>query len=224
MTFRRVQRQGKSPMAVLCPRRMRVIDVVECRRCEHCRGLSLDPGGTDVFLRCAWQRTHGRHSLSTAARQESVATIMSAPATCVSESADLASVLSLLVGSRIGAAPVVNGSGRAVGIVTERDLVRWQDEHRAAAERCVDGPTAIEDGDRGSPNVRQVMSHVVFEVHAEADISRAAAVMAYEGVHHVVVTSLDGHALGVVSSLDIAGWLARACGYVVEVDRRQDED
>ena len=195
-------------MAVLCPRRMQVLEVVECRRCDHSRGLSLDPAGRELFLRCDWQRGKEDDAVFVAAGRDVVATIMSAPPTCLAESADASAALGLLLERDLGAVPVVDGDGRAVGIVTKNDLLGWQDERGDA--------TDVETAGLRAPGVRELMSHVVFEVHAEAEISRAAALMAYEGVHHVVVTSAEGRAVGIVSALDVMGWLARACGYVVQ--------
>lgn len=202
-------------MAVLCPRRMQVLEVVECRRCGHCRGLSLDPAGRELFLRCDWQRGEEDDAVRVAAGRDIVATIMSAPPTCIAESADTTAALALLVERDIGAVPVVDRDGHAVGIVTKTDLMRWQDERDDAIE--------VETEEPQTPGVRELMSHVVFEVHAEAEVSRAAALMAYEGVHHVVVTSADGRALGIVSALDVMAWLARACGYVVQAHQPEHD-
>jgi CBS domain-containing protein len=59
------------------------------------------------------------------------------------------------------------------------------------------------------------MSHLVYTLDARADIARAAALMAYEHVHQIVITHEDGRPLGLVSALDILGWIARASGYVI---------
>lgn len=52
-------------------------------------------------------------------------------------------------------------------------------------------------------------------VTPETTVSQTAALMAYEGAHHVVVRMPDGVLLGVLSCLDVARWIARADGYVV---------
>ncbi len=201
VTSRHVQRVGDGSMGVLCARRLQVVDVLECRPCEHFRGLSLDPAGGAVFARCAWERSLEPGAVGAQARLDCVTTIMSAPPSYVPETADLAAALTLVFERQVEALLVVDGDGRAVGIVTKDDLLRCQNEPRDAAQQ--------------TPRVAQVMSHLLFELHCDADISRAAALMAHEGVQHVVVTSTEGHAVGIVSALDVMGWLARTCGYVV---------
>jgi CBS domain-containing protein len=54
------------------------------------------------------------------------------------------------------------------------------------------------------------MSPLVFTLHPEDDVADAAALMAYEGVHHVVVSLGDDRPLGIVSSLDVLRWLAQS--------------
>jgi hypothetical protein len=39
--------------------------------------------------------------------------------------------------------------------------------------------------------------------------------MAYEGLHHVIVTAGDGRPIGIVSSLDVLRWVARQSGYIM---------
>ena len=57
VAFRRVhyERAGdRSVLTVFCPRRNQITDAGECRECDHCRGLCIDRGGGEVFVRCAW--------------------------------------------------------------------------------------------------------------------------------------------------------------------------
>lgn len=203
VVFRRVhyERAGAhNQLTVYCPRRNQITEASECRDCEHCRGLCIDGGGGEVFVRCAW--LHGQIPPRPTATVASLASIMSAPVHCVSPDASLESVRELFVTHAIGAAPVVDASGRTIGVVSKGDLLRALDQ-----EGAVPG---IEIA-----RARQVMSHVVFALHSEADISRAAALMAYEGVHHIVVTDAAGMPAGIVSALDILRWFARDYGYVM---------
>jgi CBS domain-containing protein len=97
---------------------------------------------------------------------------------------------------------VVDATGRTIGVVSKGDILRALDHEGAMPQVEL-------------ARARQVMSHVVFALHSEADISRAAALMAYEGVHHIVVTDAEGRPAGIVSALDILRWFARDYGYVM---------
>jgi hypothetical protein len=56
--------------------------------------------------------------------------------------------------------------------------------------------------------VADIMMPIVFALPENATVTKAAALMAYEGVHRVPVVSSGGQVVGVLSSLDILGWLA----------------
>jgi CBS domain-containing protein len=61
-------------------------------------------------------------------------------------------------------------------------------------------------------------------VQWNTSISRVAALMAYERVHHVVVVDAEQRVIGIVSALDIARWVAHADGYVVPKRKRRSFD
>jgi CBS domain-containing protein len=220
--FRRVQRERSGEttrLAVLCTRRMQVVDVSECRSCEHCRGLCIDPGSRELFLRCVSTAPGEGLEAAPGAGVNAISRIMSSPARCLAESEDLPSALALLVQHDIGAAPVIDARGRPIGILTKTDLLHHCRPQAGDVRLDDDAGAASAEGvvmeRRAPPRVREVMSHVVFTLHPDADVSRAAALMAYEGIHHVVVTSQEGLAVGIVSSLDVMRWVARQHGYVV---------
>lgn len=56
---------------------------------------------------------------------------------------------------------------------------------------------------------------ISFMLAETVSLSRAAALMAYEQVHRLPVVSTERRVVGVISALDVAGWLARNDGYVV---------
>ena len=98
----------------------------------------------------------------------------------------------------ISGMPVVDSWGRAIGLVSKTDLV----EHEVTAED-------------GRLTVGEVMTPLVFALPPDAPIAQAAALMAYEGIHRVVIVDRSGHLVGIVSSLDVARWLGHAAGYPV---------
>jgi len=63
---------------------------------------------------------------------------------------------------------------------------------------------------------------MTFSLPESATLSRAAAVMAYEGVHQIPVVASDGTIVGLISALDVARWLAQHDGYLVAGSGRLD--
>lgn len=103
-------------------------------------------------------------------------------------------VIDLLVDKYVGCLPVVDEDGCPIGIITKRDLVE------PLASRLHPGtPLAT---------AAEIMLPIVLTLEEHATVLQAAAMMARQGVHHVVVVSPKGRLVGVVSSLDIARWLA----------------
>jgi CBS domain-containing protein len=234
VTYRRLVHEagGKERvMAVFCPRRDGPIDVRECRSCEHCQGLCVDPSDRHTFLRCTYQ-SEGSAPADPPSRSGSptrdtpLSAVMTAPARTVTADSSLAALTGLFLEAGISAAPVVDERGRAIGIVSKSDLLRAYSEAEreslaTEAEQLGQRPlgAAAPDGTpparAGEARVFEVMTRLVFALGADASLSRAAALMSYEGVHRIVVTAADGTALGVVSALDILRFMARCDGYVV---------
>ena len=62
----------------------------------------------------------------------------------------------------------------------------------------------------------EIMTPLAVTVSETATIAEASALMALEGVHRlpVVNNAMSGRVVGVVSALDVLGWLARRSGYL----------
>ena len=93
---------------------------------------------------------------------------------------------------------VVVQSQRAVGIVTERDLVS----------------KVIADGlDASKVLVRDIMSTPLITVSPEATMTKAAEVMAEYRIRRLVVMDREGNMVGILTAGDLARTLAEQKGY-----------
>jgi predicted transcriptional regulator len=92
----------------------------------------------------------------------------------------------------ITGAPVVNGRGQLVGIVSKADLA---DPRHAPAD---------------SNTVKDVMTHVVYAVRAGDSIISAVKLMVDEDIHRAIVVNDDGSIAGIVTPMDILRVLLRA--------------
>jgi CBS domain-containing protein len=101
-------------------------------------------------------------------------------------------IVELLRRKHVGCVPIVDELGRAIGIVTKLDIVECMGEGRTTA--------------------RELMMPFAFTLGASASVAQAAAMMSKEALHHVLVVDDDRTLLGVVSTLDIARWLAQNDG------------
>lgn len=110
---------------------------------------------------------------------------------------------------RISGAPVVDDHGKPIGIVSKTDLLEAWHEHDKAKQRgeAVDGPSGTVVGD--------IMVPYLLAAQDSSPISLAAALMAYEGVHRLLVLNEDQQMVGIVSTLDVLRWLAQLSGFCV---------
>jgi CBS domain-containing protein len=216
-TFLRVRFRDKRKVgvpSVFCPRRLKSVDIAECGRCKHGHGLSFEVQDCALLMKCGWPRDALDLLSSGEAEDTALAGLVTKPLHSIAQDADLESTLAAFLRDGVDAAAVLDAAGRLVGILSASDLLRWYCGSRDAEARSTpSAPIAIERAT--APRVREAMSHLVYTLDAGADIARAAAIMAYEGVHQIVVTGRDGLPIGMISSLDISRCVARRNGYVL---------
>lgn len=118
--------------------------------------------------------------------------LIAGPPIVVEEATSIDVVREFLVERRISAVVVVDAERSLRGIVTRTDVLR-------AARDAVAG---------------DFMSPFIFSLPALSRVERAAALMAFEDVAHVVVTGTDNELLGLVSAVDIARHFAILSGFL----------
>lgn len=128
----------------------------------------------------------------TGADQIPVTEVMTRHVVCAYPDLALASLLEVMIQERLGCVPVVNEGGQPIGMVTKLDIV----EHLAAP------PSNL------SPLVADVMMPLAISLDDNASVAHAAALMAAEDMHHVMIVS-DRRLVGIVSTMDITRWLAQ---------------
>jgi CBS domain-containing protein len=183
---------------VLCPQHGEAVTLAFCGECPRSgeigeRGVTCLPEAPRPTMR--WT-SHLRRILPSAADRVAVADVMSRDVACVREDVSVESLAALLRDRGIGAAPVVDGDGFPIGVVSKSDLVRERDELDFT--------------------VADLMSRVAFTLREDDPLSRAAAVMAVEHVHHLPIVAADGRVVGMLSSLDFVRWVAAQSAFVDE--------
>jgi CBS domain-containing protein len=127
---------------------------------------------------------------------------------CVKADFGLEQLTALLIERGISGAPVIDDAGKPVGIVSKTDLLR---ERFIEGDTSVELPNWLEDSfhlDRSGGIVADVMMPVAFTLRETDSIARAAALMSEEHIHRVPVVNLDGRVVGIVTTFDLARWIA----------------
>jgi len=185
-------------LLVYCPINRSSCSLERCRECERCDGLSMDDHGiSDVLCRIEGPPHRTRKIMPTAAEVTPLGALMSREVVCVSAALRRAEAIALFLDRGLSGAPVVDDAGRPLGMLTRSDLLR----------AAVDKPAPSTAAD--------IMMPIAYTLAENDALSRGAALMAAEGVHHLPVIGDHGRVVGLVSTLDITRWLARQAGYEV---------
>jgi len=135
-------------------------------------------------------RSESTRRTRTIAHRVPVTEIMSRELVCATPDLPLARLLELVVRDHLGCVPVVDDEGRPVGMVTKLDIV----EQLVGAQA------------QSAPRVEDVMMPLAITLDDKATVAHAAALMASEDMHHVMIVS-NRRLIGVVSTMDITRWL-----------------
>lgn len=129
-----------------------------------------------------------------------VAELMQTNLTTISSDATIAEAVVLLAGAGVSAVPVLDRLGRAVGVVSTREILKAESacESPAARERLFE-----------NTHVLEVMTSWPTTIEPDLDVRQAAQEMLYLNVQRLFV-EYDGALVGVISQTDIVGAVATA--------------
>jgi CBS domain-containing protein len=146
-----------------------------------------------------------------------VTEVMTRDVLCVSPDLSLDGLRALLVERGISGVPVVDDRGVPMGMISKSDLVRRVYEDAATGEGTVRlDEEGLEPGfhvERSCGTVADYMLPIAHTLGDDAPLAHAAALMAWEGVHRIPVCAADGTVVGIITTLDIARWVAATAGY-----------
>ena len=95
----------------------------------------------------------------------------------------------LIAGHKVSSVVIVDGDGKIVGIVTEKDIVT---------------KVVAEGKDAGAIAVSQIMGSDIHHIPGDSSIFEARAKMAKLGIKHMIVES-SGIPVGLISSTSLLG-------------------
>lgn len=129
-----------------------------------------------------------------------VAEIMQTNLKTISSDATIAEAVQVLAVAGVSALPVIDRLGRAVGVVSTREILQ--------AESACDSPAVREDLFENT-RVLEVMKAWPTTIGPDLDLRQAAQEMLYLNVQRLFV-EYDGALVGVISQTDIVGAVATA--------------
>jgi CBS domain-containing protein len=124
-----------------------------------------------------------------------VAELMQANVRTISSEASVAEVVTSLADGHISGLPVVDKSGRIIGVVSATDVLTAEAEAESGTEAV--GRDLMLD-----TSVRDIMTPRPFTVAPDEDVREAARQMLYAEVHRLFVAEGD-RLVGVISTTDV---------------------
>ena len=194
---------------VSCPAERGAVDVSRCQTCGHGSSPVYDEAVGCVVIDCgraarASASVHSDRGVC-APRTTSIASLFTRDVICAEAQTPVRHLTSAVREAEVSAFPVVDRARMPIGIVEVRQLL-------AAPGHAV---------------VAEIMTPRPLRVRDEVSIARAAAMLAHNRVHPLVVIGEDGKLLGILSSLDVCRYLGEESGAVVprtSVTRRPSLD
>jgi CBS domain-containing protein len=218
--------------SVFCPGEQTYVPVGNCSSCRFSFGLDrrdreafliCQPpgvGAAAVVLELPPPPTRGPlHQID----RVPVGEVMTRDVLCVTRDLSLGRLLALLLEHEVSGLPVVDAAGEPIGVVSKTDVIHAL--RRLVADDDDDGADvdlgrlklrfAVQPGALDETTVADIMAPLVFALPEAASVARAAAMMAYEGVHRVPIVDDGNVVIGLLSSADVLRWVAQQAGYVL---------
>jgi CBS domain-containing protein len=143
------------------------------------------------------------------------ADLMTQSVVMVPEHMSLPCAARLLSRSHVTGAPVVDETGRCIGVLSATDFLRWVESGKATAGHAAHATFTqawqiVDPEELPGGEVRAHMTPDPVFVAPTAPLGELARKMLDAHIHRVIVAGPDGHPVGIVSSTDLLAALARA--------------
>jgi CBS domain-containing protein len=160
---------------------------------------------------------------SSAALHAPVSAIMETEVACVHEEMGVEELLTFFLEHGLHDAPVVSEGGVLAGFVSLGDLQDRADrgdteETALRVELWGGGSYPLGRGfhlQQSARTVADIMTRPVVCLEASAQLTNAAALMAFEGVRQLPIVDVKKRVVGILSALDLLRWVGRQDGYSI---------
>lgn len=121
----------------------------------------------------------------------------------------------LLSQSRVTGAPVVNGRGECVGVLSATDFLQWAEDHKPAEARSEVWESLwdswpVEPGNLPEEDISAYMTADPVTAPPTITITELARHMIDAHIHRIVIVDEKRRPIGIVSSTDILAAVAQA--------------
>lgn len=150
-----------------------------------------------------------------------VSTIMETDVACVKEDLSEEELITFFLVRGVHAAPVLGDGGMLRGFVSLVDVQQHRDDVEEAPLRVEvrgGGGYALGRGfhlQQPARTVADVMTRPAIHMEASAQLTHAAALMAFEGLSRLPIVDAGLRVVGLLSAVDLLRWIGRQDGYAI---------
>ncbi len=137
-----------------------------------------------------------------AVKETAVREVMTRDVVAVHEDADFKAMVTAMRSRHVSAFPVIDTSGRVIGVVSEADLL-LKEATSAPGEGAVWLPRLRERSKAAGTCAAEVMTRPAVTIHEDAPVGQAARLMRSRQVKRLPVVDDDGQLLGIVTRTDL---------------------
>ncbi len=147
--------------------------------------------------------------------------IMSSPPISICEDQTLQEVIKLLAEHHFSGVPVLSGTGKIVGIISDADIIRYSEKVKVVPNTNLSGwisPYAdvstlatMRKGIESLHHTRvgDVMTKKIHVVNEEAEVSDIARLMNRRNINRVPVVNSDNELVGIITRADMVQCMAQ---------------
>lgn len=164
--------------------------------------IDITPADFREVYRVAY--AHAQERMMTALK---AADIMTAPVHSVDAGTDLISAAALLADKGVSGAPAIDGEGRIVGVISEKDFLRRMGAGKSGSFMRVVALCLTDKGCAASQMIRRKVGDIMTAppITAPADISLAAisALLMEKNINRLPIVDSGGKPVGIVARSDL---------------------
>lgn len=165
----------------------------------------------------------GEYRIQLLCTQTPISAVMERDVVCVEPELSVEALTALFLERGLSGAPVIDGGGKLIGMVSTSDLLREVQDREDVEERVsargrnwrsygVGLAAGFHVTSIARATVGEIMTPLAITLHESASLAQAVALIATKGVHRIPIVGANGKVIGIVCAVDAMCWLARQEG------------
>ncbi len=164
--------------------------------------IDISPGDFKEVFQIAYS-----HAVQRILQAQRAGEIMTAPVHCLSQELDLQQAATFLADKRISGSPVIDGDGRVVGVVSEKDFLAMMGLGKPQSfmqiiAHCLRNKGCMATALRNR-SIREIMSVTAITAGPEITMGAISVLFKEKQINRLPIVDADGRPLGIVTRTDL---------------------